>query len=176
MTDFEFDRLRMVMACLVPVMWLVAALLPLSLSGVLYMPDWKLSVLLGAIGTYFVYSGIRALSKGWTSRFVLRVVVPVVPLLLSSVMVWTGLWFFATLLLSLWSFELLSLWRHRAGGPFHEGMVFLVVSGVVILPLSAAACRVPLLLRGRSDSAAVGDGQGIVGRVIVRHRQRQTPQ
>jgi hypothetical protein len=46
------------------------------------------------------------------------------------------LWFFATLLLSLWSFELFSLWRRGAGDRLYEGMVFLVLSGVVILPLS----------------------------------------
>jgi len=48
--------------------------------------------LMGALFAYFGYTGIRAWRKGWKSRFILRIIVPLSLLAVSSALTVLGVW------------------------------------------------------------------------------------
>ena len=80
---------RMRMGALVGAGWTFAVVAPPALVGYFSRPNGLLWALMAILYAYLGYSGIRALRKGWRSRFVLRVVVPLSLLSVSSVL--TGL-------------------------------------------------------------------------------------
>jgi len=92
MGDFYYTRERGAMAALLVGIWTFAFILPLIIWGPGVAPPALVWVVVGALAAYFVYSGIRALKKGWKSRFILRVVVPISLFVVSSALWWTGLW------------------------------------------------------------------------------------
>jgi hypothetical protein len=92
MGGFYYTRERGAMAALLVCIWTFAFMLPLIVWGPGIAPPATVWVVAGTLAAYFAYSGIRALKKGWKSRFILRVVVPICLFVASSVLWWTGLW------------------------------------------------------------------------------------
>jgi hypothetical protein len=86
-----FDiRVKFPAAVLLGALWILLVMLPLMAAGVVSTPPLSLWYLFGGLFLYFLYTGIRAWRRGWKSRFVLRVVVPITLLVLSSA--FTGAW------------------------------------------------------------------------------------
>ena len=85
------DYLRFRMAAGVVLTWVISAILPLLLFGPEPAPIVFWAVI-GLVYAYMGYSGIRALRKGWRSRFILRVVIPLSILAASMVLVFSGIW------------------------------------------------------------------------------------
>jgi hypothetical protein len=85
-------RTKLGLALLLFELWMFLALLPLFFAGVLDMPPKWLWWYLAALLAYFSYTGVRAWNRGWKSRFVLRIVVPVLIFALSCIGTCTWLW------------------------------------------------------------------------------------
>jgi hypothetical protein len=92
MVDLGELRLKLTMGVLLGMTWTLAFLLPILLGEVGVMPGAEFWWPFGALLAYFLYSGLRAWRKGWRSRFILRVVVPVGLLVVSSILEWVGVW------------------------------------------------------------------------------------
>jgi hypothetical protein len=78
-------RARLSVAALLGGLWLFLLALPLAVAGVLFMPPVPVWGVFGALFVYSLYTGIRAWRRGWRSRFILRVVVPIALLALSTI-------------------------------------------------------------------------------------------
>ena len=87
---YTVQKLRM--GALVFIAWLFALLIPPSVLGLVSSPDWRFWVLPAVLYGYLGYSGVRAYRKGWRSRFVLRVIVPIWLLVTSAVISAVALW------------------------------------------------------------------------------------
>ena len=74
------------MAVFVSFAWAFALVTPPALVGYLPRPNTALWIMMAILYTYLGYSGLRALRKGWRSRFILRVVVPLSLLAFSSLL------------------------------------------------------------------------------------------
>jgi hypothetical protein len=72
--------------------WIFAILAPPMISGTLHRPDPWLWYLMAALYSYFGYTGIRAWRRGWRSRFILRIVVPLSLFAVSSALTVSGVW------------------------------------------------------------------------------------
>ena len=72
--------------------WIFAILTPPMISGTLHRPDPWLWCLMAALYSYFGYTGIRAWRRGWRSRFILRIVVPLSLFAISSALTVSGVW------------------------------------------------------------------------------------
>jgi hypothetical protein len=72
--------------------WIFALLAPPMLSGALPRPDAWVWCLMAALFAYFGYTGIRAWQRGWRSRFILRIVVPLSLFAASSALTLCGAW------------------------------------------------------------------------------------
>jgi hypothetical protein len=83
-------KTKVVAASLLCGLWLMLLALPLTLTGKLAAPPTGLLIFFAALFAYSLYTGIRALRKGWRSRLILRVVVPLSLLTLSGM--GTGAW------------------------------------------------------------------------------------
>ena len=83
-------RTKLAIAGLLGALWLILLALPLMLAGDLAMPPSGILGFFALLFAYSIYSGIRALRRGWRSRFILRVIVPLGLLTLSGV--GTGAW------------------------------------------------------------------------------------
>ena len=66
------------------------ARISLMLTGGLALPPAGLLIFFAVLFAYSLFTGIRALRRGWRSRFILRVVVPLSLLMLSSI--GAGVW------------------------------------------------------------------------------------
>ena len=60
----------------VSVAWLFALAIPPWMFGLLQQPGWKMWTLVTLLYAYLGYTGMRAYHRGWRSRFILRVIVP----------------------------------------------------------------------------------------------------
>jgi hypothetical protein len=78
-------------AALTGMVWVLALFIPLTLGGIAPMPERPFWWVFGGIYCYFIFTGIRALQRGWRSRFVLRIVVPCGLFAVSSLLVWISL-------------------------------------------------------------------------------------
>jgi hypothetical protein len=85
-------RIKLSVAALLGGLWIFLMFLPLALAGILSMPPAHVWGLFGALFMYFVFTGIKAWRRGWKSRFILRVIVPIALLVLSSISAGTWLW------------------------------------------------------------------------------------
>jgi len=72
--------------------WGFAALVPPIIGGVVPRPDPWMWCLMGVSFAYFGYTGVRAWRRGWKSRFILRIVVLLSLLAVSSVLTVLGVW------------------------------------------------------------------------------------
>ena len=77
-------RIMATVGCLLLVNWCFAIFLPLMIAGFVARLDPWMWFLVTGLFAYFGYTGIRARRRGWKSRFILRVIVPVVLLVISS--------------------------------------------------------------------------------------------
>jgi len=93
MDPFE-ARAKASAAVLLCGVWMLLAMLPLMIAGIIAMPPSSFWYLPAALLAYFVYTGIRAWRRGWKSRFILRIVIPILLLSLSAVL--TGAWVWLT--------------------------------------------------------------------------------
>jgi hypothetical protein len=75
---------RMRMAVFVAICWMLAVIAPPMLAGFAPSPGIALWLPMALAFAYLGYSGMRARRKGWRSRFILRVVVPLALLATSS--------------------------------------------------------------------------------------------
>lgn len=64
--------------------WFFAAVLPLMIAGFTAKPDPWVWVAMGILFSYVGFTGIRAWRRGWKSRFILRIVVPLTLFALSA--------------------------------------------------------------------------------------------
>jgi hypothetical protein len=88
-----FDvRIKIPVAILLGTLWVHLIMLPVFLAGELAAPPVSLWIILSAIFLYSIYTGVRAWRRGWKSRFIFRIVVPVTLLTISFVLQWTGTW------------------------------------------------------------------------------------
>jgi hypothetical protein len=85
-------RTKLTFAALLGVVWTFLAMLPLMLAGKIDMPPLMFWWLPAGLWAYFTYTGIRAWRRGWTSRFVLRIVVPIALLLVSALCTAAWMW------------------------------------------------------------------------------------
>jgi hypothetical protein len=85
-------RARLSVAALLGGLWLFLLGVPLAVAGVLFMPPVPVWGVFGALFVYSLYTGIRAWRRGWKSRFILRVVVPIALLALSTICASAWLW------------------------------------------------------------------------------------
>jgi hypothetical protein len=85
-------RVKLGVAALLGGLWIFLIFAPLCVIGTLSMPPVAVWCLFGTIFGYFVYTGIRAWHRGWKSRFILRVAVPIALLTLSSISTAAWLW------------------------------------------------------------------------------------
>ena len=96
MADIFADPLRARLALSVGALlfstWIFAILAPPMISGDLSRPGPWLWCLMGTLFAYFGYTGIRAWRRGWRSRFILRVVVPLSLFVVSSALTLSGAW------------------------------------------------------------------------------------
>ena|ERR1700743_3786654 len=83
-------KVKVAMAGLLGGLWVVLLALPPMLIGSLAQPPAVLLIFFAVLLAYSLYTGIRALRRGWRSRFILRVVVPLSLLMISGV--GTGVW------------------------------------------------------------------------------------
>jgi len=83
------DLQRWKMAVGVVATWLISAMIPPMVLA-RERPSRELWLIFALYYAYMGYSGIRALRKGWRSRFVLRVVVPLCILGVSFALVVLG--------------------------------------------------------------------------------------
>jgi hypothetical protein len=81
---------KVAMAGLLGGLWLILLAFPLMLTGGLALPPAGLLIFFAVLFAYSLFTGIRALRRGWRSRFILRVVVPLSLLMLSSI--GAGVW------------------------------------------------------------------------------------
>ena len=88
--DYTALRTKIGVAGLLGGVWLFLLMAPPALAGLFAVPPASIWWIFGLLLAYFVYTGIRAWRRGWKSRFVLRIVVPLSLLVLSSVV--TGAW------------------------------------------------------------------------------------
>ena len=89
-----FDvRVRFPLAILLGTVWALLTIAPLMAAGVVPAPPLSFWIIFGGLFFYFIYTGMRAQRSGWTSRFVLRVLVPVALLAISSAITGMWLWF-----------------------------------------------------------------------------------
>jgi hypothetical protein len=95
-TDPFADPARARMAAVVSVFtlftWLFAILVPPMISGTFPRPDPGLWCLMAALYAYCGYTGIRAWRRGWKSRFILRIGVPLSLFAVSSALTVFGVW------------------------------------------------------------------------------------
>jgi hypothetical protein len=83
---------QLIMGMLLLMTWGIAALIPYLVTVPIAISDmWVWVVVLG-IPAYFIWTGVRAWRRGWKSRFILRLVVPVVILVASSLVQVFLLW------------------------------------------------------------------------------------
>ena len=85
-------RLKLTMAVLLGTTWTMLVLLPVLIAdkpGPIPASFW---IIFGALPLYFFYTGVRAWRRGWKSRFILRIVIPLALLAVSSILQWTGIW------------------------------------------------------------------------------------
>jgi hypothetical protein len=80
-------RLKFTVAILLVLLWVMLLLFPLLVAA---SPPLWLWCFFGALFAYSLYTGIRAWHRGWTSRFILRVVIPLALLTLSCIV--AGTW------------------------------------------------------------------------------------
>ena len=96
MADIFADPLRARLALSVGMLlfftWIFAILAPPMISGTFHRPDPWLWCLMAALYSYFGYTGIRAWRRGWRSRFILRIVVPLSLFAVSSALTLSGAW------------------------------------------------------------------------------------
>lgn len=85
-------RLTLSVGCLLFFTWVFAALIPPMIGGVIPSPDPRLWCLIGGLFAYFGYTGMRAWRRGWKSRLILRIVVPLSLLAASSALTIFGVW------------------------------------------------------------------------------------
>jgi hypothetical protein len=85
-------RIKLSVAALLGGLWIFLMFVPLGVAGMLSMPPAPVWGLFGGLFVYFVYTGIKAWRRGWRGRFLLRVVVPIALLVLSSIAAGTWLW------------------------------------------------------------------------------------
>ena len=83
---------KLSVAALLGGLWVFLLALPLAVAGVLFMPPAPVWGVFGALFAYSLYTGIRAWRRGWKSRFILRVVVPIALLALSTICASAWLW------------------------------------------------------------------------------------
>jgi hypothetical protein len=86
-------KTKVAMAGLLGGLWLILLALPLMLTGGLASPPAGLLIFFAVLFGYSLYTGIRAPRRGWRSRFILRVVVPLSLLMLSGIGTWVW-WLF----------------------------------------------------------------------------------
>ncbi len=72
--------------------WIIAALVPPMIGGLVPRPDLWMGCLIGSLFAYFGYTGIRARRRGWKSRFILRIVVPLSLLAVSTALTILDVW------------------------------------------------------------------------------------
>ena len=85
-------RLTLSMGFLLLGTWVFAALVPPMIGGVIPRPEAWMWWLIGSSFAYFSYTGIRAWRRGWKSRFILRIVVPLSLFAISSLSTILGVW------------------------------------------------------------------------------------
>jgi hypothetical protein len=85
-------RFKFAVAGFLGVMWLMVVMLPPVLAGDLNAPPTSVWCIFGGIFLYSLYTGVRAWRRGWKSRFILRIVVPLALLATSFILQWTGTW------------------------------------------------------------------------------------
>jgi len=85
-------RITLTMGGLLFLTWIFAAMVPLIIGGLVPKPDPWMWCLMGVLFAYFGYTGIRAWRRGWKSRFILRIVVPLSLLVVSSASTILGVW------------------------------------------------------------------------------------
>src|ERR1700744_2048070 len=85
-------RAKLSVAALLGGLWLFLLAVPLAVAGVLFMPPVSVWGVFGAIFAYSLYTGIGAWRRGWKSRFISRVVVPIALLMISTICVSVWLW------------------------------------------------------------------------------------
>jgi hypothetical protein len=95
MVDRLLYRFKLSVAAFLGLTWVLAILIPILLGRPAAVADagsagvWWV---LGGIFAYFLYTGVSAWRRGWRGRFVLRVVVPIALLIVSSILEWLGVW------------------------------------------------------------------------------------
>jgi hypothetical protein len=92
MVDLAELRLKLTMAVLLAGTWVLAFLFPILIGESLPRPEAGLFWVFGGLLAYFLYTGVRAWRRGWRSRFILRLVVPLSLLTASSILEWAGVW------------------------------------------------------------------------------------
>ena len=95
MVDIVEYKFKLTVAGFLGLTWVVAILVPvlLSRSGTTeHAADAGVWWFLGGLYVYFLYTGVRAWRRGWRSRFILRVVVPIALFIASSILEWVGAW------------------------------------------------------------------------------------
>jgi hypothetical protein len=92
MVDIVEYRLKLTVAAFLGFTWFVAIMVPNFLGGSGEMPPAGVWCVFAGLFTYFFYTGFRAWRRGWRSRFILRVVVPISLLVVSSILEWAGVW------------------------------------------------------------------------------------
>ena len=75
-TDVLSLKTKTAMVGFVSVAWLFALAIPPWMFGLLQQPGWKMWTLMTLLYAYLGYTGMRAYHRGWRSRFILRVIVP----------------------------------------------------------------------------------------------------
>ena len=85
-------RLTLSMGVLLLGTWIFAALVPPMIGGVFPRPEAWIWWLTGSLFAYFGYTGVRAQRRGWKSRFILRIVVPLSLFAISSLLTILGVW------------------------------------------------------------------------------------
>jgi hypothetical protein len=90
--DASLLQQRVGMVGIVGIQWFAVAAVPFAVVRQLPPIDGWAMTLAAAIVAYCFYTGYRAWNRGWKTRFVLRLVIPVCLFVLSCVAVGLGFW------------------------------------------------------------------------------------
>jgi hypothetical protein len=85
--DSSLLKQKIAMVSVVSVQWLVAAALPALVVGYLTMPPAFESAFFLALAVYCFWTGYRAWKRGWKTRFILRLAIPIGLFAISTCMV-----------------------------------------------------------------------------------------
>ena len=91
--DASLLQQRIGMVGIVAIQWCAVAAVPFAaIRQVPPVDGWALAIAATIVG-YCFYTGYRAWSRGWKTRFILRLVIPVCLFFLSGILVGLGSWY-----------------------------------------------------------------------------------